>query len=341
MLVSRNGDTWGTLSGGCLEQEVATRAVDALANGKAELISFELGDDDVVLGFGTGCDGSVHVLIQPILDAESAQRHDVLETIRSCLSTRRTAVIATVLATSGEVSTPIGYHCAVDAATTSHDPGGDTPHNLIVAAALKKLSEDSLTPDGHPSCRWQSAIVETDRGRLEILLELLPPPIQILVFGDGHDVRPLVAGARSLGWQSTVVGRRPVEVLTAAIPDADDHVFLMHPDRVLERISHDGRTAAVVMTHNYSRDASILHELLFKSAMPYIGMLGPADRTNAMLNGFDVDEARRSRLFAPVGLDIATETPEEIALSICSEIQAVLHGRAGVHLRDRPGPIHN
>ena len=65
MLISEDGSKWGTISGGCLEGEVAQRAIEVIETGKPVLVPFNLEEDDIVLGFGTGCNGIVHVLIQP------------------------------------------------------------------------------------------------------------------------------------------------------------------------------------------------------------------------------------------------------------------------------------
>jgi len=95
--------------------------------------------------------------------------------------------------------------------------------------------------------------------------------------------------------------------------------------------------AAVVMTHNFPRDADILRTLL-ASRIAYIGLLGPRTRGDELLA--EVGAARDSRIFSPVGLDLGAETPEEIALSIVAEIQAVLNARSARALRELDRPIH-
>ncbi|HEY5227218.1 MAG TPA: XdhC family protein, partial [Opitutaceae bacterium] len=101
---------------------------------------------------------------------------------------------------------------------------------------------------------------------------------------------------------------------------------------------------AVVMTHHYLHDLPILRQLL---ALPlaYVGLLGPKTRADQMLSemardGLAVTPAMLERLRAPVGLDLGANSPEEVALSILSEMHSVLSGRDGRPLRERTLPIH-
>jgi xanthine/CO dehydrogenase XdhC/CoxF family maturation factor len=99
------------------------------------------------------------------------------------------------------------------------------------------------------------------------------------------------------------------------------------------------------MTHNFLRDKDYLRSLLTSPAA-YIGMLGPAARTERLFmelreEGVDVGDADRERIHGPAGLDLGAEGPEEIAQSIVAEIVAVKRARRGGFLKDRPGPIHD
>jgi xanthine dehydrogenase accessory factor len=144
------------------------------------------------------------------------------------------------------------------------------------------------------------------------MLELVRPQRAIVVFGGGADVEPLVRLAQQVGWRADVVTTRdPVDVS-----------------------EYD---AAVVMTHNYLRDVDLLPALL-ASHLPYIGLLGPRSRGDELLA--EVGGARDARIHSPVGLDLGGETPEEIALSIVAEIQAVLQQRSARELRELDTPIH-
>jgi xanthine/CO dehydrogenase XdhC/CoxF family maturation factor len=98
------------------------------------------------------------------------------------------------------------------------------------------------------------------------------------------------------------------------------------------------------MTHNYLRDMEWVRTLL-PSPARYIGLLGPRKRTDSLLadlkeKGFEPTPEQLARLYAPVGLDIGSEGPAEVAMSILAEIQAVLTNHNGGHLRARKQPIH-
>ena len=67
MLVEESGDFHGMLSGGCLEGDLALRSRNVIASGIAEKITYDLRTDDEVFGLGVGCEGALHILIQPLL----------------------------------------------------------------------------------------------------------------------------------------------------------------------------------------------------------------------------------------------------------------------------------
>ena len=183
-----------------------------------------------------------------------------------------------------------------------------------------------------------------NNGIAEVLLEVIQPPVELLIFGAGHDAIPLVHFAKQLGWHVTIVDNRLSYATRDRFPFADD-IILCNPEDLEARISFNPRMVAVVMTHKYLHDLALLQTLL-SSPLHYVGMLGPKTRTEQLLqdlqaSGFIPTPEQLRRLYGPVGLDIGADTPEEIALSIVAEIQAVITNRNGNFLKERTGPIHS
>jgi xanthine dehydrogenase accessory factor len=148
-------------------------------------------------------------------------------------------------------------------------------------------------------------------------VEDIEPAIRLLIFGEGPDSVPLRAFAEVLGW---------------------DVVEIYEPGDLARHA--DSRTAAIVKSHNYGRDFAALCRLL-KLDLPYVGLLGPRKRRDQLLNAvLDEGIAIDAELFAPAGLDLGAETPEELALALVSEIQAVFSGASAEPLRQRKAPIH-
>jgi xanthine/CO dehydrogenase XdhC/CoxF family maturation factor len=144
----------------------------------------------------------------------------------------------------------------------------------------------------------------------------IEPPIQLVIFGEGPDSAPLRSIAQVLGWSVCETDR--AELLPA----------------------FDDRTAAIVKSHNYGRDFTALQQLLAHD-LRYVALLGPRKRRDQLLGDLlDIGVALRAELFSPAGLDLRAETPEEIALAIVAEIQAVFAESSGESLRDRNAPIH-
>jgi xanthine dehydrogenase accessory factor len=157
----------------------------------------------------------------------------------------------------------------------------------------------------------------------ETFVETIQPQRAVIVFGGGADAEPVATIARAVGWR--------VDLVTAKT---------CHPDAVKTSIDLTAFDAAVIMTHNFLHDVSILGAVL-ASPISYVGLLGPKSRGEELLTQIEgVTPEMRARMHNPIGLDIGGESPEEIALAVVAEIQASLNGRDAQGLRDRTGPIH-
>lgn len=159
--------------------------------------------------------------------------------------------------------------------------------------------------------------------RRGLLIDTLPFPVRLLLFGTGPEIEPIAQLAANLGWIAERFG---------------------HPSELAGDFRPDTQTAALVMTHNFGRDLLALDRLL-PLRLRYVGLLGPRKRHAELLSrlseyrSLDFD-AGVTNLFAPAGLDIGSEAPEEIALAIVSEVAAVFSDRCGGFLRERGNDIY-
>jgi xanthine/CO dehydrogenase XdhC/CoxF family maturation factor len=171
-------------------------------------------------------------------------------------------------------------------------------------------------------------------------MEVLLPPVQLIIFGGGYDVAPVVKAASALGWEVTVTDDCVAHVGPKRFPEASCVVHIPR-DNVTQGIHYSDRCAALLMSHNYRYDLAILRQLV-STPLSYIGILGPRKRGEKLMAELSPNEreALQERSYYPVGLDIGAETPEEIALSALAEIMAVFNHRQGAMLRHRQTPIH-
>ena len=176
--------------------------------------------------------------------------------------------------------------------------------------------------------------VEDVNGRSMFIESLIPPP-QLVVFGAGDDARPLAQLAADAGFRVVVTDQRPAYLTSERFPAAAE---LVESDLALDDTEY-----TVVMTHNFVHDQECVR-LLLASPVPYIGMLGPRQRTERILCNLAregaFDESQRDRIYGPVGLDIGTDGAEQVAMSIIAELLAVRSGRRVRSVRERPVPIH-
>jgi xanthine dehydrogenase accessory factor len=337
MLLTESGQMVGAISGGCLESDVFERAQSLMFEGGApQVIRYDTSaSDDLVWGLGLGCNGVIDVLIES-LESQDAQHG--LAFVTDCFATQTPGAIATVVRVEGSTTLSPGLSPGQRWFMTSLEKTPVQPAELN--HSLTEDLEDVLRSRKH-QCKTYSLA----DGTIEIFLECVQPPVPLVIFGAGQDAIPVVEGAKQLGWHVTVCDNRPGFVTRDRFPNAD-RVLFCEPGEVsqypqLLRASNQ----IVIMTHQYHCDLLLLQHLL-PSPVSYIGLLGPKQRSIRLLHdlnmaGFIPTNEQLSHLHSPIGLDIGAETPEEIALAIIAEIQAVRTQHTGKFLRNCLGGIHD
>lgn len=334
MILTEDGEMFGAISGGCLEGDILDRSHSLFSNNANPiLVKYDTtSSDDIVFGFGLGCNGIVEVLIESFSDEVVNQ----MSFVQDCLKSQQAGAIATVFKTEGVPNISIGSRLMLKSDGTSID----RINNIEIA---KKIEIDARSALKEKQNRVQSYTLPD--GRVDVSIDVIQPLIPLLIFGSGYDVIPVVQLAKYLGWYVTVIDRRSGYLNSDRFPQADRLLCceLDRPDSYQHLLTP--QTVAVVMTHNYLSDLAFLKTLI-PSPVRYLGVLGPKRRMQKLWHdlaecNISATTAQKHRLYNPVGLDIAAETPEEIALSIISEIQAAIGGRSAGFLRDRLGPIHS
>lgn len=349
MLVYANGDRVGAISGGCLEADVAQRALRVIDRGQPDYVfySANISNGDVIAELG--CKGSVGVLIEPMLLAPlTAETGNEISPARECLkflasfrNRRGRGAIATVYDTDGTSFLQPGdrflQRCGevIRPALYSHR---EQQCSECMQALLPRLQADlaECMRDAYP----RNQLYELPNGFASMLIEPVNPPIALVICGAGQDAQPLAAVADLLGWDVTVIDHRESMLAPERFPGG--RTIHTIQSEVLKDLELDGRTAVVLMSHSYERDGDWLR--YFASAeIGYLGLLGPRHRAEDMLEAHGLlssTEPQTVPIYSPIGLDIGAETSEEIALAIVAEIQSVLSGSTAGYLRDRSGPIH-
>jgi xanthine dehydrogenase accessory factor len=330
MLVTEDGQLTGAISGGCLEGDALRKALFAMAQQKAMLVTYDTSDeDDAKLGVGLGCNGIIQVLIEPINPADDK---NPVQYLKAAIDKRQQSVLITLFSLQNKKGTQQGT-CLLftkDAIISKDDL---LLKDILVADAKEVLSNE------HSS--FKNYISDTQH--VSAFIEMIQPVVSLIIIGAGNDVRPLTEMAAIVGWETTVIDGRANYARAERFPKAKK-VLVAKPENVLQQLNIDAQTVFVLMTHNYNYDLAMLRLLLQKNIL-YLGMLGPKKKLEYMLGelkeqGMMLTNQQLSAIYSPVGLDIGAETPEEIALSIMAEIKAILSGRQGKLLRHHPGSIH-
>ena len=308
LVVTRSGRMAGSVSGGCVEADVVERAMRALDSGRPELANYGIADE---LGFqvGLSCGGSIDVLVEPYAP--------VLEwdTLCQALAEERPAAYAIGLAPDSLLGRKLAL-LPPDESVGSIAPELD---ELLAMAAGEMLPTGGTRLLTLP---WQG-----DEAR--VFLEVFAPSPRLAIVGATHTAISLSRLGSEVGFQVTVVDARSALATEERFPHVH-RLIRAWPEEAFAETGLTGNSYVVVLTHDPKFDIPALACAL-RSDARYIGAQGSrvtqaARRKELLLQGFS--EADLARIRAPIGLDLGSRTPAELAVSILAELVAVRYGKA-------------
>jgi xanthine dehydrogenase accessory factor len=280
----------GSVSGGCVEAAVVEEGREVIETGEPKLLRFGIADV-TAWNVGLSCGGTIEVFVERLDD-------ELFHSLSMALAERRASARATVVRGNG-----LGESALV--------LDGDKPEGELAEGAHRALE------------RGESEVVERADGS-EVFIDVeLPPPLLVMV-GGVHIAIAMTTMARTLGYRTVVVDPRGVFGSEERFPHVDE---LIHewPDDGLTGIGLDRSSAVATLTHDPKIDDPALMVALRSPAF-YVGALGSKrthEKRRKRLLDRGLTEEELARLHAPVGLEIGSRSPEEIALSVVAQIVAV------------------
>ena len=240
------------------------------------------------------------------------------------------AVLATVIEVAGNDRVEPGAKCLIRDGKITAETVGD-------ARVVQAILQESGTHLRDEKSKLVSLDIPDAGGRLQIFFEVMPAPPKLIVVGAGHIAVPLAKIAKVLDFHVTVIDDRLLYANRERFPDADE-VFVGDMAQMLKEMTITPSCYIVLITRGHKYDEPCLREIIHSQAK-YIGMIGSRRRIKACFQRFrdeeKIAEEMIERVYAPIGLDIATETPAEIALSILGEVIKVRRGGKAASLSDR------
>lgn len=299
MLVKADGSIAGTIGGGPLEATAIQRALAVLGSGGFYTEWFDAAQ------LGMLCGGGGSLLIERI-ECSCVTTREFFRAFVELLETGRKGWIVTLVPENTSVD-PV-RRCLVGAdGSVAGDP-------VCAPEELQELARRGGTYDRILASTTVKAHVQ-------------PVGAQgaAYVFGAGHCAEKLAPLLSTLGFFTTVIDDRPDFASPERFPTADRLVVPESFDAVVDTLPIDADSYLVIVTRGHSHDTSVLAQSL-KTKARYIGMIGSRKKvadTFEYLSGRGFSGDDLARVYAPVGISIGAETPEEIAVSIAAQLVQV------------------
>lgn len=320
MVVTASGEILGTVGGGCGEAEVRREAVQVIRTRKPAMVRVEL-MDDIESNSPAVCGGILNVFVDPWWKDPSATCGKLADELLQVAKDGVAAVMATVIKAENCGDVASGEKCLIrdGIPKAGNIRNGDLLQEVLKQAEIRLRREES---------RQVTLDLPGTEQKAEVFFEVLPAIRKVIIVGAGHLAIPLVKFSKILGFHTTVLDDRVMYANRDRFPDVDE-VLVGDMAETLRGIEITPQTYVVLITRGHQFDEPCLREIIHSPAK-YIGMIGSKRRIKACFIRFrdedGIPEELLKRVYAPIGLDIKAESPEEIALSIVSEMVKVRRG---------------
>jgi xanthine dehydrogenase accessory factor len=307
MLVTKGVTTSvGTVGGGCMEGEVILHANRLYNTRKAEILTFELNEDDIESGLI--CGGNLDILIEPVTKNDISLIRQ-LQTLRDdgidCL-------LATLLTPEGSVAWKQVVLMTDDSAKAQVS---------VIPHLTKEL--DTALEKAHKKQETQRFVLPSGT----LIIEPMQGTPDLIIFGGGHVSKFVAQSATMVGFSVTVVDDREKYANPHRFPEAAQTI-VSDFSAAFSKLNVKPTSYVVIVTRGHSYDELVLEHAV-KTPAKYIGMIGSKRKilaTYEHLIARGIPAERLKSVHAPIGIDIAAATAEEIAVSIIAELIRVRRG---------------
>lgn len=315
LLVRQDGSGVGTLGGGCVEGDIWFAAKELLqSGGPAEYKNYFL-NEDIAAQDGLVCGGTMYFLLDPIKPNTIVED---LEKIVDAYEGGSAIAMASVIKTPRNSTIQVGSRVFIYADSTLSESLGDTD----IDNALISVSNDLMV-------HGKNTILKLGKG-IEVFIEAFTTPPQLFLLGGGHISKALADLSIPFGFQVYVVDDRKEFANKDRFPMAEETIVSSYRNWI-DKVSINPNSFIIIATRGHQYD-DLATEVAVKTEARYVGLLGSKRKSLMIFEELfrkGIPEERIKSVRAPVGLSIGGRTPEEIALSILSEIQMFRFGGDG------------
>ncbi len=309
-LFSSEGLFAGTLGGGMLEADAQQKALQSLTEKVSFLSEFSLKADLASEGEAI-CGGEVTILI----DACPEEHRDTFYRLSQSLFRRQPGVLATLIYQLDGEKVSLSRHWIGREERFTAELKGHL-------SFFQKQIEDAFSASKPNLLRVEKRIFPEQAEKGFLFLEPIFPLPQLVIAGAGHVGQAVAHLGSLLKFEVTVIDDRPEFAHRERLPDTD-HIIIDDIGKALQNFPISSDTYVVIVTRGHSHDAEALRQCIASEAA-YIGMIGSSRKIELMRKKF-LEEgwatARQfARVYAPIGIDIYSETVEEIAISIAAQL---------------------
>jgi xanthine dehydrogenase accessory factor len=313
MAISEDGEFVGSVSGGCVENDVVEHAKQVIEEDHPRLVPYGI-SDEMAFNVGLACGGQIEVFIQPFGRA---------------FPTEKPVAFAYVVDGPEQGSGLLAWEFGKHRGSVGQ---GDAFDERVARDAI------GLLQDGRAG---QLRYEDAPQGATRLFVDTYPAQPTIVIFGGVHTGVALAQLAKSVGgFRVVVVDARGAWATPERFPTADE-IHVMHADDYLKGHPLTSQSYVAVLSHDPKLDDPALLGALQSDAR-FVGAIGSPKtqrERRERLGAAGLTQQQLNRLYGPIGLEIGAQSPEEIGVAILGQIIAAKNGKLPQAVGERPQKV--
>jgi xanthine dehydrogenase accessory factor len=312
-LIKEDGTSLGSIGGGCVEADVWQEAKEVMMKGKGRVLHFNLTSEQLAEG-GLICGGNIEIFLEPLKE----EFLNIYEEVMRIRERGGSAILATLVSVDATPPSEVSSKVLIKA---SGEKIGEIFNGEQIEQRILREGERLFKGNEPTVMRIDSEIENSLWRKMEVLLEPIYFEPTVYIFGGGHVSQQLAPLAKKVSFRVVVMDDREMFANRERFPDADE-VIVSEFEKCFDQLNIDGSSYIVIVTRGHLYDGFVLEQAV-KTNARYIGMIGSKKKIQTLYQNLikkGISKETLDRVYAPIGLDINSETPGEIAISIVAEL---------------------